>query len=103
MPECLYCRNEVPEGREVCPNCEKSYLCLECVNKNTPLCDNCSAIVYPSGRSSKPSQFVSKRIERGEVDERTLQLAEYIKGRVAKGAPIHISIVVEYNKRLDRK
>ena len=39
---CLYCNKIIPEGRQVCPNCEKADIDVRSVTPENELCRDCN-------------------------------------------------------------
>ena len=92
------------------------FKCQDCVNKGTELCEHCTAVCFPSGRTSRPTYFstvessiIKIRLEdlippfglkpRYIHDEhRAIDISKAIVRYLNKSLPIPIEWVEEYNE-----
>lgn len=73
---------------------EREYSCESCMNRKTPLCELCTSVTHPSGKSSRPTLFVSGE---GKENEFSREVASYIEAKLLLGAPIPVNWVLYYN------
>lgn len=82
---------------------DKQYLCSECVNQATPLCEKCLTITRPSGAESKPTLFVKDTAGALRVFAKTLQGSRLaILCCIETNRPIPIAAVLAYNEALEK-
>lgn len=80
---------------------ENPYICAECLNVRTPLCNACNQIKSPSGRYSKPTYYQSAN--KNSLSSKELALVTYrISTMIATGNPIFLADVISYNTLLTK-
>ena len=70
--------------------------CAECMNAGTPICEGCSFIQRPSGKSSAPTRHVGSR-SAGVENQHAASLAARITRCLTTGAPIPVRWILQYN------
>ena len=75
---------------------EKKYDCSKCLNRCTPICEQCNYIETPSGGMSEPTRFIED-IGENKTAERAVVLTSLIGYRLKIGKPIPLSWIIEYN------
>lgn len=81
----------------------KQYLCSECVNQATPLCEKCLTVTRPSGAESKPTLFVKDTSGVLQLFAKTLQGAHLaILCCIETNRPIPVAAVMAYNRALEK-
>ena len=82
-----------------------NYPCGDCVNRHSPLCNNCTVITHPDGTQTKPSYFVAHTpIDLASLEgitDRNEWLKAYVLTHVGQGVPVPISIVIKYNEAFE--
>ncbi len=94
----------------------KEYNCRDCVYKGTEVCEQCTAIKYPSGRTSRPTHFrtVESSVIKISVEDlapplglkpkcihdehRAIDISKAIVRYLNNRLPIPIEWVEEYNE-----
>ena len=73
---------------------EREFSCERCMNQRTPLCELCTSVTHPSGKSSCPTMFVPGE---GKENEFSREVASYIEAKLLLGAPIPVNWILYYN------
>ena len=82
---------------------DKQYLCSECVNQATPLCEKCLTITRPSGAESKPTLFVKDTAGMIHGCTRNMRaIRSTIADSVMMSVPIPVAAVLAYNEALEK-
>ncbi len=95
----------------------KEYNCKDCLHKGSELCEHCTAVSYPSGRTSRPTHFRSVedsiiRIRLEDItvppfglkpkyihdEHRAIDISNAIVRYLRNSLPIPIEWVEEYNE-----
>ncbi len=76
---------------------KKSGRCATCLRRGTAACKDCRVIISPGGESSEPSAYLGDGVTlcNGLLAE---DLTAVLAARIARGMPLPLAFVEEYNK-----
>lgn len=68
---CIFCNDIIPEGRQFCPNCEKSILnkcpCQSCMDRQIGCHSNCKKYKFWSNKKIAKNKIIR---EQNEIDNK---------------------------------